>query len=220
MRILLVGIITFSIVVGFIAYLASPRGAQPPLEPVVTGGVLRDGTPQQAQGSEPRFEDFAFRRPLIVPEERSFDELDPSIRAWVAGEIGDERPNFAGSAFVLTRSCGADCEEVYVLEAEEGPVRLVDRLYAHSGVLFRSGSTLLVVNSGGLSEGVDRLYYALEKDSLQLVMRKDVQGTLILPSTCEQIGVLARDEQSAEIRAYPSPCHVPYGWVMVESPAG
>ena len=212
MRRILFGTILFSIAIGLLAALlsASPQRITSP-GPAPLGGSLNETS------YAPPFEDFALRAPVVAPASLDLSALENLPEAErLRREIENTRPTFAGSAYVVPLSCGDACQEVLVIATEGGTTTLAGRLYVEYGVDYRSGSSLLIVNSDPLPEDATRYFYVLKDATLTLVAtQRGAEGAITAPAACQELPVRARDPRTGATQELPSRCYLPPGWELI-----
>lgn len=130
-------------------------------------------------------------------------------------------PNFAGHYTVITWGCGSGCQSSAVVNAKTGHI-VAFGISSQVGLGYSKESRLLIVNpkervlreQNLLPEGLETDYYELKDDVLVYLLSEQKE------EACIQVLAQARNPVTGEVKTFPTPCHVPIGWVKTEASGG
>lgn len=221
-------LILIVIILGYIL-LTQPEEATAPL-------------PQQTSqetSCNPDFSEYAIEREIYQGEiaEVDFDTY-PDARTFQTRirEGVSEGANFAGNYAIASWGCGTNCQGHAIVNVENGSILPIP-LVSWFDISYSPTSTLLIVNpqenipaQSDLFAEVTTEYLSLEDNALVPICETETkpQETPIpfySPSpgeswgsgeTCVQVVVVAQEDDTGILRQFPTPCHVPDGWTVVD----
>lgn len=123
-------------------------------------------------------------------------------------------PNFAGYFTVISWGCGTGCQNSAVVNAKTGQI-IAFGIPSQVGLGYSKESRLLIVNpkerivaeQNLLPEGLETDYYELKNDALVYLNSEQKE------EVCIEVLAEARNPATGEVKTFPTPCHVPIGWV-------
>lgn len=130
-------------------------------------------------------------------------------------------PNFAGHFTVISWGCGTSCQSSAVVNAKDGTI-VAFGIPSTVGLGYSKESLLLIVNpkervlaEGALLPiGLETDYYVLKNGRLEYLNSEQTE------EVCIQVLAQARNPATGEVKTFPTPCHVPIGWIKAEGGGG
>jgi hypothetical protein len=130
-------------------------------------------------------------------------------------------PNLAGHFTVISWGCGTSCQSSAIVNAKDGTI-VAFGIPSTVGLGYSKESRLLIVNpkervlaeQNLLPEGLETDYYELKGDALVYLNSEQKE------EVCIQVLAEAKNPATGEVKTFPTPCHVPIGWVKNEVSGG
>ena len=202
---------------------------------LIVGLLYTKNTSHSVEVTTPQFEKYPVADVYRgQPAEVDFDSYPGSetFRTAILSGVS-EGVNFAGHYTVVTWGCGTSCQNSAIVDVETGNI-VVYGIVSTYGVLFQPDSRLLVVNPkinvpeallGDMKEypgehfplgSVPSVsnYYLLENNELTFAGRYGIVSGK--EQVCDAAVSPARNPFTQEIREFPTPCHIPFGWEALE----
>ncbi len=198
-------------------------------------------TPSQQASCNPQFSDYPIQGEVYsgAIAEVNF-ETYPEARTYRTAirEGAAEGVDIAGTYAIASWGCGTNCQGHAFVNVVDGTILQIP-LVSYFDIQSDPASTLLIVNpqknipqEASLYSEVKTEYYTLENEKLSLICEKEqAPQTSQTPipfyspqpgetwgsgENCIQVVVTAEQEGTGEIRQFPTPCHVPDGWTIID----
>lgn len=169
-----------------------------------------------------KFEDYPARKVLNGSPAPVDFSTRPEARTFKTAILGAvaKGVDFAGHYKVASWGCGTSCQMSAIIDLESG--RIVEYAIGSAlGLEYRVNSRLLIVNPptriAELSEVPSEIsseYYELtEAGELKFLAKQPAGKSEAI--VCAQVITTARNSLSGQVKEFPTPCSVPWGWEVV-----
>jgi|GEM_PF-4295313 len=128
--------------------------------------------------------------------------------------------NFANKYSVVSWSCGIDCQNSVLINAETGEIIRYGIISSY-GLSFSPTSRLLIINPTDYIEQkndtwgvISTDYYVIDEENSLSLAAKVVNGENLIDG-CISATTTARNFLTNEVDIFKTPCQVPFGWEII-----
>ena len=198
-------------------------------------------SPSQQASCNPQFSDYPLEGEVYsgTIAEVNF-ETYPEARTYRTAitEGVSEGVDIAGKYAIASWGCGTQCQGHAFVDVTDGSILPIP-LVSFFDIQYDPASTLLIVNpqenipqEAALYSEIKTEYYTLQNKELSLICEQEKAPQAAetpIPfyspqpgekwggdEMCIQVVVTAEQEGTGEVRQFPTPCHVPEGWTIID----
>lgn len=199
-------------------------------------------TPSQQVSCNPAFSDYPIEGDVYTGTIAEVDfETYPEANTYQTRirEGVEEGVDIAGHYAIASWGCGTSCQGSAIVDVQDGSILPIP-LVSSFDIQYSPTSTLLIVNpqeniptGTNLYGAVKTQYYTLQNKELTLICEKEPSQQQASPTpipfyspqpgeqlpsaeACIQVVVTAQQNGTKEVRRFPTPCHVPDGWTIID----